>query len=502
MASEALTLKVANDEIKAFVLAEIESLTPILVDGTPEDCRDAELRVERLLHIDPQNAGLVFLMGTCLMRQQRWVSAELWFQVAINRAPDFAEAYNNLGWIYDQTDRRAEAKNYFMKAMELDPQQSEFRNNFATLFVNNGTPQEAIEHCNLALELLPDSPDAHWNRALAYLELAQFEEGFQDYDWGLHSPTSSTQRRKRRHYLAENQHPYWDGTHGQVVAIYGEQGVGDEIMAASMLEEAARDARIIYECHPRLVSIMRHSFDSFPIYGTRKVEWQENHWPHWTPELNAKCPILNLAKIYRKSQSDFPRKPYLKPFDNQVDKYRERLRKLGSRPKIGFSWKGGSLLTRKDLRSLRIEDLLPLFKSIDADWISLQYDPAEQPGWNAPIVSEFCKDSGVTIHHWAEDINDLDYCYGGLIHAVDLVITVNTSLVHACGAYGVPCWTLTPSRPAWRYNVPGVLDVGDDKMIWYGDHVRQIRQQGDDWAGVIDVVKNDLESWMEEVTAA
>lgn len=469
------------------------------LDGIPE----AFSIYEFLLQHDRDNHGLVFLLGVCFMRQKRWRLAEIFFQRALDMAKrkgvDFAEAHNNMGFVLTAENYNKEALEHFDRAIDLKDDEPAFYNNKATLYVNAGQPNTCLEWTNKALALKPDDPDALWNRGLANLELGNWADGWSGYRAGLQITKWSTGRRKRRQYH-EGGTPLWDGTPGKTVVIYGEQGVGDEILAASMIPDMEKVANVIYETHPRLVDIMRYSFgERFPIYGTRKetdVLWPPFH------HIDAQLPIMQLGEYFRRRDADFPRTPYLKPYPGFVESYRSRLASLGPKPKIGISWKGGGITTRHDLRSLPLDRWLPIFASIDADWFSLQYDPAERPGLNAPIVEQFHNDHGVELHHWPDVLNDLDECYGGFLHALDLVISVNTSIVHACGAYGIPCWTLTPSRCAWRYNVPGAVSVGDERMIWYGDHVRQYRQKGVNWDAVIQRVADDLRAWYAEVTAA
>ena len=469
-----------------------------------EDMREVEQACklcEVILSLDRHNAGILFLTASCYMRQGRWAFAEHWFRRSIDEITDdlpdesTAPMYCNLGYCLQQEGRNEEAAVCFKKAVELHPEQSEYLNNLGTLFVNNGTPQEAIETCTASLKVDPCNHDALWNRGLAYLEMGMWKEGWEGYKSGLTPDIRSSQKRKQRTYPQFPELPYWDGTRGKKIVLYGEQGVGDEILATSMLGDVAQENDVIYEAHPRLVNIMRHNFgNQFPIYGSRKIPQEEVMWPNWEkPE--AKLAILGLGEHYRQKDEDFPRQIYLKPFDGLVDKYKEKMRKMGARPKIGISWKGGSVLTRHDLRSIPIGLMQDMFKSVDADWISLQYDNADRPGWNTPIVEGFEKDTGICLNHDTEVINDLDECYGGLIHALDLVISVNTSLIHACGAFGVPCWVLTPKRPAWRYNIEG------ERMAWYGDHIRQIRQTEDDWEPVIQQVTAQLQGWLEEKAA-
>jgi ADP-heptose:LPS heptosyltransferase len=75
-----------------------------------------------------------------------------------------------------------------------------------------------------------------------------------------------------------------------------------------------------------------------------------------------------------------------------------------------------------------------------------------------------------------------------VVNSLDLVIAVNTSVVHLAGALGKECWTLTPSKPAWRYTTTSGSD-----MPWYGS-VRQFRQaDGEPWSAVIASVQAALE---------
>ena len=469
---------------------------------TAEEATEAYSMLEYLINLDRQCSGFCFLMGALLMREKRYGLSEHWYLRALDLCDEskaeLAAINNNLGFIAEQEGRREESLARFSKATELVPGNTEFYNNMGTQFVNVGDPKTAIDWCEKALAADPNNADARWNRGLAKLELGEWEEGFAGYYYGLLAGPNSSQKRKTRTYPGQEDVPYWDGKEGVTVAAYGEQGVGDEILAASVLSEVSDKVNLIYEAHPRLVEIFRHSFgEKFPIYGTRKVQSPELIWPQWQ-KIDAKAPIFNLISYCRKTDSDFPQQAYLKPYDNLVDKYREKVRKLGDRPKIGISWKGGSVLTRNDLRNIPIKDWVPFLKAYDVDWISVQYDPADQQGHNTPIVQELESETGLSLNHWPEVINDLDECYGGLIHALDAVISINSSVVHACGAYGVKGLTLTPIGCAWRYNVPQDDPdwYGYNHMMLYGPWVTQIRQ---DTPGRWDNVFEELHVKMGEL---
>lgn len=463
-----------------------------LTSQSSEDIAKAPELFELLLDVEPLNASVLHALGTSYMRAKRYSLAELVFRYSLTLQPDRLEVLSNLGVTLINQGRHAEAREQFAKAYALSPDLLETQINMMTAYVNNGTPEECLKWVYKILDKYPDNRDALWNGALAQLELYNFSDGWDWYASGLVPCLNSTQTRKRRHYHEKDKVPLWNGAAGPVTVIYGEQGVGDEIMGASMLPDAAERTPIIFEAHPRLANIFRHSFgEKFPIYGTRKVPWNENLFTQWH-SVEAQLPLLGLGQFFRRRAEDFPRTPYLKPYPKLVEKYKRRLTALSDKPKIGISWKGGTIHTRNDLRSIPLQHWIPIFQGVDAEWISLQYDPAEAYGWNTPIVESFCNETGMLLHHWPEVINDLDEGYGGLINALDLVVTVHQSLIHACGAFGVPCWVLTPKRCAWPFGVRGT------QVVWYGDHVRQMRQEEDDWTPTLNALKQQLIRFCKE----
>lgn len=462
-----------------------------------QDLIGAERACEDLLTANRDSAPIVFLLACVYAKQQRFALAEHSLRRAIEMAPDMYEPWNHLGFVYQHEGRLDEAKEAFERALGLDESGSpEVRANLTGVLINNGTSQRAVDECNRVLADHPDHVDAKWNRSLAYLELGEWEKGWIDHRAGLTvDPRSNDCMRKIRRYA--NNLPYWDGTPGKKLVIYGEQGVGDEIMAASMLPDLyAENPDIMFECHPRLVTLFRRAFgDKFPIYGTRKVQADMLPWVSWaTPE--AKVPIFSLGERYRNSAGEFPRQPFLVPLEEYREKARDYLDSIGSGVKIGICWQGGSLPTRADKRSIPLPAWLPLLEGVDAEWISLQYDHAEHPGMWEPIIQQFNADKGVNIHHSTLWANDLDLCYGALIHELDYIITVNTSLVHACGAMGVRCLSLTPRTAAWRYGLEGTT------MPWYGDHVQLERQKGREWEQVIKEITPRIRKQFSQKVAA
>lgn len=434
-----------------------------VIDIKADQLDQAEVKFNYLLDGQPNHPDIWFYVATCFMKRGYMAVAELLFLKVLEMDPNSVASCNNLGNLRKTVNDQRGAEKYFLKAIELFPKGGDMTelsimwSNLGTTFVVNGTPEKAIRYCRKALELDINNQYAHWNLSLSLLENAEWKEGWKEYEHGF--------AHKKRISKEYNEIPIWDGDQGQTVIVYGEQGMGDELMYMSMLDELSKECNIIYDCHPRLADIARNSFD-FPVYGTRKVK--DVQWKH---NADAKIAIGSLGGRYRNRNKDFPGTPYLKADVDLTEQIKKRLDALGDKPKIGLSWKGGYKLTRKDLRSMTVDQLGPIIEQ-DATFISLQYTlDADKEAAAAGIV------------HWQECVDSYDHT-AALVSNLDLVISVCTSVIYLSGALGVPCWVMTPSKPAWRYLVKG-------PMPWFNS-VRLFRQQNENWDSVIKQIKGEL----------
>lgn len=401
-----------------------------------------------------------------------------------------SELMNALGTTWKHENKLDKARYWFERAQaELPELNPDIQNNLATLYINEGNPAGAAKHLDAALKADPNHAQAHWNRALARLELGDYE-GFDEYHWGKRA-----QVRLDRNY-SKVKVPEWDGSKGKTIIVYGEQGIGDEILFASVLPDLIRDSKqVIFDCHKKLHHLFANSFPMIDIYPTREDEnltWPilpngENRYP-----VDAKIAMGDLPKFYRRKLEDFPGEPYITPTPRSNLKWAQKLNETftDGKPVIGINWIGGHKKTRVEVRSLTLEQMLPILKQ-DAHFVSLQYTPCEDE------IFEFEQKYGIQIHHWPECSYNEHYDEtGGMVANLDLVITCCSSIVHLAGAIGTPTWVLTPSRPAWRYR----LDL--DYMPWYGKTVSLFRQATGSvaWEPVVEDVAHNLRELIDAKT--
>lgn len=426
----------------------------------------------------------LFYLAAVAMKQNHDAMSILLFNEVIKLDPYFIEAFNNLGYMYKRVGLYEEARQCFEKVQEILPTQgdnipdqdkSEYLTNLGSLMIANGTPKLALDYFERASKIVKDIPYNLWNSSLAYLELGDYEKGFSLYDFGDRNAKSAARTYGRKEL------PDWDGTPSKTIIVFGEQGIGDEIMFASMLPDAIKDCRVILDAHPRLADLFRFNFPMIPIYGTRKIESKDAKWAYHH-NIDAKIAIGSLAKFYRKKETDFPRFNYLIADPHLIEKYAQCLANIGPKPKIGFSWKGGVKSTGISERYIPLELWLNIFKKFrdKVDFISLQYNKDIEAS-----VREFEDKNGLVLNHWSETLADYDET-AGLVQNLDLIISVPQSVVHLAGALGKPVWQLTPFKAMWQMGPYG------KEMPWYNS-TRNFWQDSDGkWEPIMERVKNEL----------
>ena len=434
-------------------------------------------------------AALYFAVGSTSLKRGHYMLAMLCCHKVIEIDPDFLEAHNNLGYVYKKFGKEEEAKYYFKHVVEAAEQResrseefikelANFYANYGSMFVGRGIPDEALAIFNKGMSYNPDDEMLKYNRSLAYLEKGDYEKGFVDWDLG-----ERVERVGNRNYGRDNL-PWWDGTPGKKLVVIGEQGIGDEIMYATLLPKLMKDCGVVFDFHPRLVELFRRSFPDVDIYGTRKDQsdiWGTRY------QFDAKVMLGSLPRFYCKSEDDFLPSAYLKADPVLVEKYREKLEALGGRPKIGISWRGGSI--HHNRRHIPMEKLVGILK-MPADFISLQYDKNIDD-----MVATFEKEHGVSLNHWPDVLDDYDET-AGLVANLDLVISVPQSVVHLAGALGVMTIQMTPKAAMWQMGPYG------KNMPWY-DCVSSVWQDDfDDWDSVVKKIEGQLCSLLQTSTAA
>jgi len=245
--------------------------------------------------------------------------------------------------------------------------------------------------------------------------------------------------------------------------VHAEQGFGDTLQCARFLTRLADDgAQVDVFCQPAVVALMQR------IRGVSRALGSLAERP--THDFHA--PIIDLAAHYLPS-SDKPRwdGPYIAALDERLSQWRTEL-KSEPRPIVGFAWKGSAAQVNDRMRSLPSELAAELsMRTPNATFVNLV--PGEAPPGGGRWL-----DAAPRIRDWDDT--------AAILALADLVIGVDTAVVHLAGAMGRPVWTLRAFMPDWRWGASG------EETPWYPS-MRLLRQPAPgDWEPVVRVAAESL----------
>lgn len=335
-----------------------------------------------------------------------------------------------------------------------------------------GKIEEAAASYKRALKVMPDYPDALFHLGMLNLMRGRYREGWAGFEY----------RFKIRRAIRRSCEPRWNGTslRGRTLHVMREQGIGDDIMYSSCFPQLIRDAKHCYiECEPRLEKLLARSFPEatfIPMVdnATKEAVLRRD-------DFDVRIFSASVPGYLRNSLRDFPRhQGYLRADTERTRYWREKLAALGDGLKVGISWRGGTVYTNRNRRTLSLDTLHPVLALPGVHWVNLQY------GERAAEIAGCKAAQGITVADWPEAI-DGDYDEtAALVSGLDLVISVCTSVIHLAGALGRPVWVMVPHAPEWRYGLEG------ETMPWYPT-VRLLRQtEAGSWQAVIERVSEGL----------
>lgn len=425
----------------------------------------------------PHDAQLWFYAGHIMSKRESYAMARIAAERSAQLLPS-APAYANIGAICRRLNDTQGAVEALQKSIEYQPDDANTWNNVAANYINEGDPLPGIAAAQRALSIKPDMLKAKWNLGLLQLEVGDFANGWRNYREGLYDLNrqlrSYTPNGEGEPLLVEslNQLGQWQEANGKKprVIVWGEQGIGDEIMFASIMEDFSQWAEIVFECHPRLESIFRRSFPFVAeIHPTRKddhISWYAEAEP-----CQFKLPIGDLGLLLRPTLESFRSgaRPYLVADPAKVDWYRRTLKQIVPDGKfVGVAWTGGVIRTARTYRCCQLEQLYDLGKG--GTLVSLQYED------DTLAVQHYMERTGRTMLRFPAITRHYDYDHTlALVCALDSVVTVCQSVAHLAAAAGVHVSVLVPDKPAWRYGLSG------EQWFWYGARAQLFRRSGAKW---------------------
>ncbi|MBV9508989.1 MAG: glycosyltransferase family protein [Caulobacteraceae bacterium] len=401
------------------------------------------------LSVRPRDPVVLINMANALRDLGRCEEALGVIDQALALDRSIAVAHSNRGNLLQDLGRPQEALLSYHRAIALNPNFAEPHQHRGNVLIGLGRYDEAIRSFDAALALNPNLARAHLNRSHCNLLLGRYEEGWREYEWRwLGSPVPTTRR--------EFSVPQWLGREaltGRTILIHCEQGLGDCIQFARYIPRvAALGARVIVEAYPPLVALFRS------LEGVDEViEWRGP-----VPSVDFHCPLLSLPLALG---GQIPAEvPYLHARAEQVAAWRARLSASGMR--VGLVASGAAIHQNDHNRSLPLEQLVTALPEGPA-YVLLQKDVRDAD----MAFARTRPDIAVLSDHIGDFTDTAAIC-----EALDLIISVDTSVAHLAGALGRPLWMLIPFDPDWRWG------LGVETSAWYPSAKLFRQPEQEDWA--------------------
>jgi tetratricopeptide (TPR) repeat protein len=426
--------------------------------------------LRRAVAMAPDDAGVMLQLAESLWQAKYYDEAYEYAKKASDRLPDVPHVTLLLGNTLQTLARFADAAQAYRRVLERQPDSFDAHSNLALTVLKMGDARQSLAMYDQIVARWPDRADSLANRSLVILTLGDLKRGFAEYEARF--------RVQAFDQKAVGIRGRWDGSdpRGKTIILTSEQGMGDVVQFLRYVPLlAARGATVWIACPTELHPVAKTVKGITRIFANREA----------VPPFDLQLPLGSLPAVFKTEIDTIPRDvPYISADPERVTRWRERFLS-DAKFKVGIVWAGTPLHLNDRARSCRLSDFGVLADVEGVSFYSLQKGrPADQLA--APPAA-------LAITPLGDDLKDFGDT-AALIECLDLVISVDTSVVHVAGALGRPVWTLLAKGPDWRW----MLDREDSP--WYPTMRLFRQQQLANWQPVLARVADELKLLVKEKT--
>lgn len=371
-------------------------------------------------------------------------------------APDSADAWHMRGMAQTESNQYAAAIVSFRRAVELNPNAAASWSCLGMTLKIEGRFAEAIAAHDRAVTLAPDLPRFRVNRAVTLLKAGEWTRAWQDNEVRLalaDAPAFDAGRLLRPGCRLR----------GKTVLLVHEDGFGDTMQWLRYLPLlTSRGARVVAAVPQALARLVAM------VPGVVAVATD----PGRVGNADYICPMGSLPALFKTTPKAVPPPPTLTPDAGLLARWAGKLPIGGLR--VGLVWAGQArphipgFTSLDQRRSAGLAAFAPLFDVPGVSFVSLQTGPAaRQPRPPGAILTDPMAD----VTDFADTL--------AIVHGLDLVIGVDTALIHLAGLAEKPVFLLDRYDGCWRWL------AGRRDSPWY-KHMTIFRQtEPNDWTGPI-----------------
>ncbi|MBC6980594.1 tetratricopeptide repeat protein [Caulobacter sp. 17J80-11] len=422
----------------------------------------AEKLFLRFLAGRPGDTDGVNNLACALRDQERYGDAVDVLRPAIYANPEAALLWNTLGTVLNEIGDMAEAVTFYDEALRLEPTFAKASYNRANSRVALGDVAGALADMDDALPgmaLESERAMTEFGRSTILISSGDLAAGWDAYEARFDPHFADAVQ-----FVCEA--PRWSPDQdlaGKRLLVYGEQGLGDEVMFANVLpdliEALGPEGSLVLLVEHRLVALFQRSFPGAEVgtYSTFRVNhrlMRGSRFLETVAPVDAWTTLATPLRRFRRSVGAFPnRERYLQADPGRVEHWRRELAAAGDGPKAGLLWKSLKLTAARRRYFSPFEQWRPVLETPGVRFVNLQYgDCAEELEQARAAGFEIWNPPGINLK---DDLDDV----AALCCALDLVIGPANATTNIAAACGAPVW-LVSTPDAWP-------KLGTDRYPWY-----------------------------------
>ncbi len=400
--------------------------------------------------------------------------------------PEEEILWNTLGSVVTFRDGGAASIIFYEECLRINPNNVFALNNIAPAYLSIGEVEKSEAAIRKGIELNPILAKLHLFLFGLLLDSKRMKEGWDEYQW----------RKDGGNLLgtiAYYKIPPWEGQDltGKKIFIFGEQGVGDEILFTWLNKEIIEMAdEVGIACTQRLLPLFKNSFKDadVTVYADKfdaKLDFELKIFPDTDlSKYDYMCPSGDISRYLWSKYEDIKpsSEPILIPTNQNVAKWKERLSELPHDISIGISWRSGIRHAKRARNYTELTNWEPILKQQNVNFVNIQYGDCKEE------LAELEAKTGIKIYNFDDlDLKDDFDGTTALIKNLDLVIGPGSAPIMQSAMAGNETWFLLTANPWWRF--------GDDIPKWRQNARLLTKNDNEPWEKIIQECAEKLDKW-------
>ena len=450
---------------------ELANLNLGLLSFQEKKFSETKTYLNKVLTVNTENTVAKYHLGLINLLNKEFEAAEEIFGQILKIEPKNISVLNNLGIIYLKQQKFDEAINVFKNCLNLNKSHKFSILNLGNAYFHVKDFENAIVKYNKILSLDKNHTMAKIGLSKCYFAKHDYKKGFKFFEARKNLQVKNPKLIQKINTKFETKEWFGQNLDNKTILILSEQGIGDNIQFARyifLLKEKFNTD--IFFCIEKRIS---HLFKDCPckiISDPTELE-KIDFYQH----------LLTLPYIFFEKENNFQKSiPFIKINRNNEIHWIKRLDKL-KKPLIVLQWKGNKNYISDQLRSLPLKFFDKLIKNKNFSFLSLQKDnsPSEIQENN---LQNFITDLSGEIDMGDKSFEDTI----SILNNVDLLIGVDTSMVHLAATLGIETLLILNANPDWRWHI-------QSKNKCFYEKLKIIQSKNlNDWSNITELIDQEL----------